>query len=68
MNFFCVVFACFHTFIGLNYVLYCCVSAGMFVFAVCSLFAVPFVFLLEALFVRFYGVLLRSQHAPCVHP
>ena len=67
VRFVCVVFACFRTFLGLNYVLHCCVSAGMPVLVACSLFAVPFPFLLALLCVRFYGGISLSKHVPCAH-
>jgi hypothetical protein len=66
--FFCVGFACFHAFLGLNYVLHCHVSAGMYVVVVCSLFIVPFAFLLAPLFVRFLGGAFTLSTFPLCAP
>ena len=58
-RFVCVDFVCFHGFLVLNYVLQCCVSAGILkaclCVVVCSLFAVPFTFLLALFLFILWG-------------
>ena len=62
--FFLCWFCLFWRFWGLNYVLYCFVFLGMSVFALCSLFAVPFGFFLTPLFVWFCGGFCLGNISP----